>query len=79
MCGEIEVVFYVLISGLVMFSIEVWIMNKFVFLDYIKRIFIWGLGCVGGVSGFLRVYEYCKVFLCVKVFVLFIEFCSLIF
>ena len=47
---EIDAIFFVSSTGISTPSIDARIMNKLKFSDRIKRLPIWGLGCVGGAS-----------------------------
>ncbi|MGV3465865.1 MAG: type III polyketide synthase [Heyndrickxia sp.] len=77
--GEIEAIFTICTTGLATPSLEARIMNKLPFRLDVKRIPIWGLGCVGGAAGLSRAYEYCLAFPKAKVLLLSIELCSLTF
>jgi len=77
--GEIEAIFTICTTGLATPSLEARIMNKLSFRPDVKRIPIWGLGCVGGAAGLSRAYEYCLAFPKAKILLLSIELCSLTF
>ncbi|MEK4253710.1 type III polyketide synthase [Ureibacillus sp. FSL K6-2830] len=76
---EIDAIFFVSSTGISTPSIDARIMNKLKFSDRIKRLPIWGLGCVGGASGISRAYDYCLAHPKEKVLVICVELCSLTF
>jgi len=76
---EIEAIFTICTTGLATPSLEARIMNKLPFRWDVKRIPIWGLGCVGGAAGLSRAFEYCLAFPKAKILLLSIELCSLTF
>ncbi|MBS4173221.1 3-oxoacyl-[acyl-carrier-protein] synthase III C-terminal domain-containing protein [Bacillus sp. FJAT-49736] len=77
--SEIDAIYTICTSGLSTPSLEARIINRLPFRLNVKRIPIWGLGCVGGASGLSRAYEYCLAFPKAKVLVLSVELCSLTF
>ncbi|WP_342580573.1 3-oxoacyl-[acyl-carrier-protein] synthase III C-terminal domain-containing protein [Ureibacillus sp. FSL W7-1570] len=76
---EIDAIFFVSSTGISTPSIDARIMNKLKFSDRIKRLPIWGLGCVGGASGISRAFDYCLAHPKEKVLVVCVELCSLTF
>lgn len=76
---EIDAIFTICTTGLSTPSLEARIMNKLPFRLDVKRIPIWGLGCVGGAAGLSRAYEYCLAFPKAKILILAVELCSLTF
>ncbi|MFC5560020.1 type III polyketide synthase [Ureibacillus thermophilus] len=76
---EIDAIFFVSSTGISTPSIDARIMNQLTFSDRIKRLPIWGLGCVGGASGISRAYDYCLAHPKEKVLVVCVELCSLTF
>nr|WP_106781694.1 3-oxoacyl-[acyl-carrier-protein] synthase III C-terminal domain-containing protein [Lysinibacillus timonensis] len=76
---DIDAIIFVSSSGISTPSIDARVMNQMNFSDRIKRIPIWGLGCVGGASGISRAYDYCTAHPGEKVLVVCVELCSLTF
>lgn len=69
--------FFVSITGVASPSIEARLMNRMGLHSHIKRIPIFGLGCVAGAAGIARAADYVKAFPKESALLLSVELCSL--
>jgi alkylresorcinol/alkylpyrone synthase len=69
--------FFVSITGIASPSIEARLMNRMRFSPRMKRIPIFGLGCVAGAAGIARAADYVKAFPAEAALLLSVELCSL--
>jgi alkylresorcinol/alkylpyrone synthase len=74
---QIGAMFFVSITGISNPSIDARLMNRIAFSPYVKRIPIFGLGCVGGAAGIARAADYLKAYPEQMALVLSVELCSL--
>ncbi|MGI8988563.1 MAG: type III polyketide synthase [Bryobacteraceae bacterium] len=75
--SEIGAIFFVSISGIASPSIDARLVNLMGLSPNIKRIPIFGLGCVGGAAGIARASDYVKAYPDQVALVLSVELCSL--
>jgi alkylresorcinol/alkylpyrone synthase len=75
--GEIGAFFFVSVTGIASPSIEARLMNRMGLPPHIKRIPIFGLGCVAGAAGIARAADYVKAFPKQCALLLSVELCSL--
>ncbi|MBM4253151.1 MAG: type III polyketide synthase [Deltaproteobacteria bacterium] len=73
----IDAIFFTTITGLAVPSIESRIALSLGMRDDVKRIPMFGLGCMAGVSGLARVHDYLKAWPSHAVVLLAVELCSL--
>lgn len=76
---EIALIFSTTITGLSIPSLEARLMNKVQFSPNLKRLPIFGLGCLGGVAGVNRVYDYLKAYPKQAALHICVELCTLTF
>lgn len=76
---EIDAIIFVSSTGISTPSIDARIMNQLKFSDRMKRLPIWGLGCVGGAAGISRAFDYCLAHPKEKVLLICAELSSLTF
>ena len=76
---DISIIFSTTITGLSIPSIEAKLMNLFPFSKKTKRVPIFGLGCLGGVSLVARAHDYLVAYPKEAVLILATELCSLTF
>lgn len=76
---EISQIIFTTVTGLAVPSIDARLMNKIPFSPHLKRIPIFGLGCVAGASGLARAADYLKGNPDDLVILLALELCSLTF
>lgn len=74
---KIGAIIFVSITGVSNPSIDARLMNRIPFSPHIKRIPIFGLGCVGGAAGIARAADYLRSYPDQMVLVLSVELCSL--
>ena len=74
---QIGAIFFVSITGISNPSIDARLMNRIAFSPNIKRIPIFGLGCVGGAAGIARAADYLKAYPNQMALVVSVELCSL--
>ncbi len=74
---QIGALIFVSITGISNPSIDGLLMNHVDFSDNLKRIPIFGLGCVGGAAGIARASDYLKAYPSEMAMVLSVELCSL--
>jgi alkylresorcinol/alkylpyrone synthase len=75
--GQIGAFFFVSITGIASPSIEARLMNRMRLNPRMKRIPIFGLGCVAGAAGIARAADYVKAFPDQAALLLSVELCSL--
>jgi alkylresorcinol/alkylpyrone synthase len=75
--GQIGAFFFVSITGIASPSIEARLMNRMRLNPRMKRIPIFGLGCVAGAAGIARAADYVKAFPAEAALLLSVELCSL--
>ena len=75
--SDLAAIFFVSISGLACPSIEARLINRMGLSPNIKRIPIFGLGCVGGAAGIARAADFVKAYPDQVAVVLSVELCSL--
>jgi alkylresorcinol/alkylpyrone synthase len=76
---EIDALFFVSITGVASPSIEARLINRMGLSNHMKRIPIFGLGCVAGAAGIARAADYVRAFPDQVAAVLSVELCSLTF
>jgi alkylresorcinol/alkylpyrone synthase len=76
---DISLILSTTITGLSIPSLEAKLMNRFSFSKKTKRVPIFGLGCLGGVSLIARAHDYLKAYPKEAVLILATELCSLTF
>lgn len=76
---EISQIIFTTVTGLAVPSIEARLMNRVAFSPHLKRIPIFGLGCVAGAAGLARAADYLKGNPDDLVILLALELCSLTF
>jgi alkylresorcinol/alkylpyrone synthase len=74
---QIGALFFVSITGVANPSIDARLMNRIGFSSHLKRIPIFGLGCVAGAAGLARAADYVRAFPNQVALVLSVELCSL--
>jgi alkylresorcinol/alkylpyrone synthase len=74
---DIDAIFFVTVTGLSTPSIDAKLVNRLGLREDIKRIPIFGLGCVAGAAGLGRVYDYLKAYPDHIVALISVELCSL--
>jgi alkylresorcinol/alkylpyrone synthase len=77
--GDIDAFFATTITGVTCPSIDARLMNKLPFRTDVKRVPIFGLGCVAGAAGIARAADYLRAFPEQAVLLLSVELCSLTF
>lgn len=77
--GDIDAFFATTITGVTCPSIDARLMNKLPFRTDVKRVPIFGLGCVAGAAGIARAADYLRAFPDQAVLLLSVELCSLTF
>ncbi len=74
---ELDALFFVSVTGIATPSIDARLVNRLGLREDIKRIPIFGLGCVAGAAGLGRLYDYLKAYPNHKAALLSVELCSL--
>ncbi len=74
---EVGALFFVSITGIASPSIDARLINRMGFSPNVKRMPIFGLGCVGGAAGLARAADYVKAYPDQNAVLLSVEFCSL--
>jgi alkylresorcinol/alkylpyrone synthase len=74
---EVDVVFSTTITGLTVPSLEARLMNRIGLRPDVKRVPLFGLGCVAGAAGMARVHDYLRGFPGQVAALLAVELCSL--
>ena len=74
---DIDAIFFVTVTGLSTPSIDARLVNRLGLKEDIKRIPIFGLGCVAGAAGLGRVHDYLKAYPEHVVALISVELCSL--
>lgn len=74
---DIDAIFFVSVTGLATPSIDAKLCNRLGFRNDIKRIPIFGLGCVAGAAGLARMHDYLVAYPSHKAILLSVELCSL--
>jgi alkylresorcinol/alkylpyrone synthase len=77
MPADIDALFFVSVTGVASPSIDARLANRMGFSPHIKRIPIFGLGCVAGAAGLARAADYVRAFPDQIAVVLAVELCSL--
>jgi alkylresorcinol/alkylpyrone synthase len=77
--GDIDAFFATTITGVTCPSLDARLMNKLPFRTDVKRVPIFGLGCVAGAAGIARAADYLRAFPDHAVLLLSVELCSLTF
>jgi alkylresorcinol/alkylpyrone synthase len=75
--GEIDAIFFVSVTGIATPSIEARLINRLGLSTRIKRVPIFGLGCVAGAAGIARAADYVRAFPDQVAVLLSVELCSL--
>ena len=75
--SELDAIFFVSVTGIATPSIDALLVNHLGLRQDIKRIPIFGLGCVAGAAGLGRVYDYLKAYPDHKAALVSVELCSL--
>ena len=76
---DVDAFFFVSVTGIASPSIDAKIVNRLGMREDVKRIPIFGLGCVAGASGLARAADYLKAYPDQVALVLSVELCSLTF
>ena len=74
---DVDAIFFVSVTGVATPSIDAKLCNRLGFRPDIKRIPIFGLGCVAGAAGMARVYDYLKAYPEHVALLVSVELCSL--
>ena len=74
---DVDAIFFVSVTGVATPSIDAMLMNRLSMRPDVKRIPIFGLGCVAGAAGIARVYDYLKAYPDHLVALISVELCSL--
>jgi alkylresorcinol/alkylpyrone synthase len=74
---DLDAIFFVTVTGLATPSIDARLVNRLGLREDIKRIPIFGLGCVAGAAGLGRVHDYLKAYPDHVVALISVELCSL--
>lgn len=77
--GDIDALFFVSITGVSSPSIDARLINRMGLSNHLKRVPIFGLGCVAGAAGVARAADYVRAFPKQVAAVLSVELCSLTF
>ncbi len=75
--ADIAALFFVTVTGVATPSIDALLMNRIGFEADLKRIPVFGLGCVAGAAGIARAADYVKAFPDQAALLLSVELCSL--
>ena len=75
--SDVDAIFFVSVTGVATPSIDAKLCNRLGFRPDIKRIPIFGLGCVAGAAGMARVYDYLKAYPEHVAILVSVELCSL--
>lgn len=74
---DVDAIFFVSVTGVATPSIDAKLCNRLGFRPDVKRIPIFGLGCVAGAAGMARVYDYLKAYPEHVAILVSVELCSL--
>jgi alkylresorcinol/alkylpyrone synthase len=74
---DVDAIFFVSVTGVATPSIDAKLVNRLGFRSDIKRIPIFGLGCVAGAAGLARVHDYLKAYPKQVALLVSVELCSL--
>ncbi|MGC2694306.1 MAG: 3-oxoacyl-[acyl-carrier-protein] synthase III C-terminal domain-containing protein [Candidatus Angelobacter sp.] len=77
MPGDIDAIYFVSVTGVASPSIDARLVNRMALSPHIKRVPIFGLGCVAGAAGLARAADYVRAFPEQIAVVLSVELCSL--
>ena len=75
--SEVDVVFSTTVTGLAVPSLEARLATRLGFRPDVKRVPLFGLGCVAGAAGMARVHDYLRAFPSHVAALLAVELCSL--
>ena len=75
--SELDAIFFVSVTGISTPSIDALLVNRLGLRQDIKRIPIFGLGCVAGAAGLARLHDYLKAYPDHKAALVSVELCSL--
>jgi alkylresorcinol/alkylpyrone synthase len=75
--GDVDAIFFVSVTGIATPSIEARLINRLGLSTRIKRVPIFGLGCVAGAAGIARAADYVRAFPHQVAVLLSVELCSL--
>jgi alkylresorcinol/alkylpyrone synthase len=75
--GDVDAIFFVSVTGIATPSIEARLINRLGLPTRIKRVPIFGLGCVAGAAGIARAADYVRAFPDQVAVLLSVELCSL--
>jgi len=75
--SEVDVVFSTTVTGITVPSLEARLMNRLGLRPDVKRVPLFGLGCVAGAAGTARVHDYLRAFPGQVAALLAVELCSL--
>jgi alkylresorcinol/alkylpyrone synthase len=75
--GDVDAIFFVSVTGIATPSIEARLINRLGLSTRIKRVPIFGLGCVAGAAGIARAADYVRAFPDQVAVLLSVELCSL--
>lgn len=76
---ELGALFVVSITGIASPSLDAWLINRMGLNRNLKRLPVFGLGCVGGAAGLARAADYVRAYTTESAAVLAVELCSLTF
>lgn len=75
--ADISAIFFASVTGIASPTVDARLINRLPFRDTVKRIPIFGLGCVAGAAGISRAADYVRAFPDQVVLLLSVELCSL--
>jgi alkylresorcinol/alkylpyrone synthase len=75
--ADVDAIFFVSVTGIATPSIDAKLVNRLGLRSDVKRIPIFGLGCVAGAAGLARVHDYLKAYPEQVALLLSVELCSL--
>jgi len=76
---DISMLMTTTVTGIAVPSLDARLMNLLPFTSHLKRVPLFGLGCLGGAAGLARASEYLRAFPTEAVILLSVELCSLTF
>jgi alkylresorcinol/alkylpyrone synthase len=76
---EVDAIFFTTVTGVSVPSIDALLANRMPFQKHVKRVPMFGLGCVAGAAGTARVFDYLKAWPTHSALLVSLELCSLTF